>query len=83
MLVLALAGVEPEAIAADYGLSDARLGRCTCEGGSRRGPRIAAFLRERGTTAEGLIVEILAGFDVEAAMLAAGLEGGRRSPACG
>ncbi len=75
MLVLALAGVEPEAIAADYGLSDVRLRPLyLSRGETDEGPRIAAFLRERGTTAGELIVELLAGLDVEAAMLGAGLE---------
>jgi hypothetical protein len=45
--VLALAGVEPE--------------------------EIAAFLREQGTTATELIVDLLAGFDVEGALREAGL----------
>jgi protein-tyrosine phosphatase len=75
MLVLALAGVEPEAIAADYGLSDARLAPLyRSRGEADEAPKIAAFLRERGTTAGELIVETLAGFDVEAAMRGAGLE---------
>jgi protein-tyrosine phosphatase len=74
MLVLALAGVRPEEIAADYALSDARLrplylGR----GEADEAPRIAAFLRERGTTATELIVELLAGFDVEAALRGGGV----------
>jgi hypothetical protein len=77
MLVLALAGVGPTAIAADYGLSDARLRSLyLARGEADEAPRIAAFLRERGTTAGELIVELLAGFDVEAAMLGAGLQEG-------
>jgi protein-tyrosine phosphatase len=61
MLLLALVGVAPEAIAADYELS---------------GPPdddVRAFLAERGTTAGELIVETLAGLDVEAHLRAAGL----------
>jgi protein-tyrosine phosphatase len=61
MLLLALVGVEPEAIVMDYELS---------------GPAdddVAAFLAERGTTAGQLIVETLAGLDVEAHLRAAGL----------
>ena len=61
MLLLALVGVAPETIAADYELS---------------GPPdddVRAFLAERGTTAGELIVETLAGLDVEARLRAAGL----------
>jgi hypothetical protein len=54
MLVLALAGVEPEAITAEA-------------------PRIAAFLRDKSTTATELIIELLTTFDVEATLLDAGL----------
>jgi hypothetical protein len=75
MLVLALVGVESEAIAVDYGLSDARLRPLYLSRGEEdEAPKIAAFLRERGTTAAELIVETLAGCDLEAAMLGAGLE---------
>jgi len=74
MLVLALAGVAPEAIAADYALSDERLRPLyLSRGGEDEGPKIAAFLRERGTTASELIVELLATFDVGAALAPAGL----------
>lgn len=75
MLALALAGVEPEAIAADYALSDARLRPLyLSRGEADEAPKIAAFLRDRGTTAGELIVETLAGFDVESAMSDGGLE---------
>ncbi|MBS1878130.1 MAG: tyrosine-protein phosphatase [Actinobacteria bacterium] len=75
MLVLALAGVEPGEIAADYALSDERLRSFyLAQGEEDEGPKIAAFLRERGTTASELIVELLTGFDLEAALLVAGLE---------
>jgi hypothetical protein len=74
MLVLALAGVEAEAIAADYTLSDERLRPLYLSRGDEdEAPKIAAFLRDRGTTATELIVELLAGFDVEAALRGAGL----------
>ncbi len=74
MLVLALAGVEPEAIAADYALSDERLRALyLSRGRPDEAPGIAEFLRGRGTTATELIVDLLATFDVEAALLAAGL----------
>src|ERR1700712_2325437 len=75
ILVLALAGVEPEAIAADYALSDERLRPLyLSRGDGDEAPKIAAFLRERGTTATDLIVDLLAELDVEATLLAAGLD---------
>jgi hypothetical protein len=61
MLLLALVGVAPETIAADY---------------ERSGPAdddVRAFLAERGATAGELIVETLAGLDVETHLRAAGL----------
>jgi protein-tyrosine phosphatase len=61
MLLLALAGVEPELIGAEYELS---------------GPAdddVQRFLAERGTSAADLIVATLAELDVEAFMLDAGL----------
>ncbi|HTT96210.1 MAG TPA: tyrosine-protein phosphatase [Solirubrobacterales bacterium] len=74
MLVLALAGVEPAAIAADYARSDERLRRLyLARGDEDEAPKIAAFLREQGTSATALIVDLLADLDVEATLLAAGL----------
>jgi protein-tyrosine phosphatase len=74
MLVLALAGVAPEAIAADYALSDERLRPLYLSRGEEdEAPTIAEFLRDRGTTASGLIVDLLAAVDVEATLFAAGL----------
>jgi protein-tyrosine phosphatase len=74
MLVLELAGVEPEAIAADYALSDERLRPLyLSQGQADEAPAIAEFLRGRGTTASQVIVETLAALDVEAVLLAAGL----------
>jgi protein-tyrosine phosphatase len=74
VLVLALAGVEPEAIAADYALSDERLRPLYLSRGDEdEAPKIAAFLRDQGTTATELIVELLAGFDVEATLREGGL----------
>ncbi|MGD9734460.1 MAG: tyrosine-protein phosphatase [Solirubrobacterales bacterium] len=75
MLVLALAGVEPEAIAADHGLSPERLAPLyAARGQANPEPELAAFLRERGTSAGEVIIETLAALDVEATLLAAGLE---------
>ncbi len=74
MLLLALVGVGPDAIAADYALSDERLRPLyLSRGAADEAPRIAAFLREQGTTATELIVELLADFDVEATLRDAGL----------
>lgn len=75
MLVLSLAGVRPEEIAADYALSDERLRPLYLSRGQEdEGPKIAEFLRGQGTTAPELIVEILAEFDLEAALREEGLE---------
>lgn len=74
MLVLALAGVEAETIAADYALSDERLRSLYLSRGEEdQGPALAEFLRNQGTTATDLIVETLATLDVEATLLEAGL----------
>jgi protein-tyrosine phosphatase len=75
LLVLALAGVEPAAIAADYALSDERLRPLyLSRGQADEAPGIAEFLRGRGTTATELIVELLAALDVEAILSEAGLK---------
>jgi protein-tyrosine phosphatase len=75
MLILALAGVEPTAIAADYALSDERLRPLYfARGEADEAPKIAAYLRGQGTTATDLIVELLTSLDVEAILLEAGLE---------
>lgn len=74
MVVLALAGVEPEAIAADYALSDERLRPLYLSRSEEdEAPKIAAFLREQGTTASELIVALLAEFDLEGTLRDAGL----------
>jgi protein-tyrosine phosphatase len=74
MLVLTLVGVGPEAIAADYGLSDARLRPLyLSRGQADEAPGIAEFLRGQGTTATELIVELLTDFDVETTLRGAGL----------
>jgi protein-tyrosine phosphatase len=75
MLVLAQAGVEPEEIAADYGLSDERLRPLyVSQGEADQGPALAEFLRERGTTARQVILETLTTLDLEAVLLEGGLE---------
>jgi protein-tyrosine phosphatase len=74
MLVLSLAGVDAETIAADYALSDERLRPFYLSRGEEdEAPGIAEFLRGQGTTATELIVGLLAEFDVEATLLEAEL----------
>ena len=74
MLLLTLAGVEPEVVAADYALSAARLPALyAARGEEDEGPVLDAFLAERHTTAAELIVTTLTGLDVELCMRDAGL----------
>jgi protein-tyrosine phosphatase len=74
MLLLALAAVAPEEIAADYELSAAGLARrYEALGEEDQGPALAAYLAERGTTAGDEIVSTLAALDVEATLRAGGL----------
>lgn len=76
MLVLALAGVPADVIAADYALSFERLSaRYAARGEEDHGSPLRSYLREQGTIAEALIVELLAGLDVEAHLGRAGLTG--------
>ncbi len=76
MLLLALAGVPPEVIAADYALSFERLpARYAARGEEDQGPLLRSYLREQGTTAEALIVELLAGLDVATRLARSGLTG--------
>jgi len=65
ILLLALAGVEPEEIAADYALSEARV----------PSGRIGTFYEDRGITPATVIAELLAGLDVAAYLRAAGVSG--------
>jgi protein-tyrosine phosphatase len=74
MLVLALAGVVPEDIAADYAASAERLtARYAARGDEDQGPALDAFLAERGTTASEVILAMLAELDVKACLCDAGL----------
>jgi protein-tyrosine phosphatase len=77
MLLLALAGVAPTAIAADYARSTERLSaRYAAAGEPDQGVELAAFLEARGTTAADLVVEAISGFDVEQRLGPAGLTAG-------
>ncbi|MBO9533369.1 MAG: tyrosine-protein phosphatase [Solirubrobacteraceae bacterium] len=74
LLLLALAGVPPEAIAADYALTAERLpARYAAHGEEDQGPLLRGYLEEQGTTAEAVIVGLLAQLDLEATLAAGGL----------
>lgn len=67
MLLLALVGVEPEAIAADYALSTERLqARYAHLGQADEGPAIEEFLAGQGTSATEVILETI---DVEVGLV--------------
>jgi len=77
LLLLALAGVEPDAIAADYDLSAEAVKALFAEMGAEdQGPVIEALLAERGTTTAAAIRDTLEGFDVERYLLGAGVDRG-------
>lgn len=74
MVLLALVGVAPEVIAADYELSGERLGPLfALEGRDDEREQIEAYLGERGTTAGEVIAMTLASIDLESLMRAGGV----------
>jgi protein-tyrosine phosphatase len=74
MLVLALAGVSAEDIAADYALSGDRLRALyAARGEEDQGPLLEAFLTRRGTTAQKVIIDTVTSLDLEACLRAGGL----------
>ena len=74
MLVLALVGVPPDVIAADYALSAERLAtRYAALGEHDQNPAIEEFMEREGTTAARAIVDTLATMDVEERLRSAGL----------
>ncbi|RSN04033.1 protein-tyrosine-phosphatase [Streptomyces sp. WAC 05977] len=76
LLLLALADVEPQAIAADYIMSAEALKTLfAAMGTADQGPSIQAALADRGTTAEEAVIATLNGFDVERYLLSAGVTG--------
>jgi hypothetical protein len=76
MVLLALAGVPPEEIAADYALSAERLpARYAVRGEEDQGPLLEQFLASKGTTAEEVLLQTVAELDAEATLLEAGLSG--------
>ncbi|OLZ46823.1 protein tyrosine phosphatase [Amycolatopsis keratiniphila subsp. nogabecina] len=76
LLLLALADVEPQAIAADYALSaEALKALFAAMGTADQEPLIQAVLADRGTTVEEAVMATLEGFDVEQYLRAAGVTG--------
>ena len=74
LLLLALANVEPSAIAEDYALSTAALiPLFAAMRVNDQGPFVEAALRSRGTTIRSAILEVLEGFDAERYLLDAGV----------
>jgi protein-tyrosine phosphatase len=74
MLLLALAGVNGEQIAADYALSSERLRtRYAALGEPDQGRELEEFLAERGTSGPELIVATLASLDLAATLQRGGL----------
>ncbi|WP_304455045.1 tyrosine-protein phosphatase [Nocardiopsis sp. YSL2] len=74
LLLLALAGVEPQAIADDYALSTVMLGPLfAAMGRPDQGPAIESRLAERGLTARRCVLDVLGGLDAQDYLLAAGV----------
>lgn len=74
LLLLGLAGVKPEAIAADYDLSTESLKALYAAMGTEdQGPLIRSILMNRGTTPQAAILATLDGFDVRQYLLDAGV----------
>ena len=77
LLLLALAGVEPDAIAADYEESAEHLpGLFAALGMADQGPVIERVLAGKGTTARDALLAVLDGFDAERYLLRAGVAPG-------
>jgi protein-tyrosine phosphatase len=77
ILLLALAGVEPDEIVADYELSAARLvGLYEAWSEPDQGPELAEFLAREGTSARDLILALLGSLDAEEYLRSAGLSDG-------
>lgn len=74
MVLLALLGIAPSDIAADYMLSYERLpARYAARGEDDQGPLLQAFLEDRGTTASDVIIDTLQSLDIEAQVRIGGL----------
>ncbi len=74
LLLLALAGVRADDIAADYDLSTERLRAFwAARGEADQGPEIEMLLRRANTTARALLLDLLASLDIDAYLRSAGL----------
>jgi len=74
LLLLSLAGVAPDAIAADYELSlDQVEAVFAALGIEHREPDMQAFLRSRGTSVRGAVLDLLDGLDVVRLLRATGM----------
>jgi protein tyrosine/serine phosphatase len=74
LLVLTLAGVDPDAIADDYVLSEERLrAKYAAAGEPDQAPVLNGYLAQQGTTARAALLRVLDGLDLEAHLGAAGL----------
>jgi protein-tyrosine phosphatase len=77
VLLLALAGVEPEEIVADYELSNLRLPACwAARGEEDQRPLIDEILTRKQTSARALLLDLLEWLDAEAYVRSAGLGAG-------
>jgi protein-tyrosine phosphatase len=75
LLLLALAGVDPQDIASDYELSTLRLEALYAEMGEEdQGPQIEAILRRKKTSARAAILALLESFEIATYLGSAGLE---------
>ena len=73
LILLALAGVTPDAIADDYELTTNPLRRLSALSGSDDGDAVARALAARGTTIHQAVLDTLATFDPEPYLLTAGV----------
>ena len=74
LVLLALADVEPDAIAADYALStEAVRTLFAAMGISDQGPMIESVLTRRGTTIQAAVLDALRGFEAEHYLRGAGV----------
>jgi protein-tyrosine phosphatase len=77
ILLLALAGVEPDEIVGDYELSTERVVRLyEAWGEPDQGPELAEFLAREGTSSRELILSLLESFDPASYLRSAGLNDG-------